>query len=456
VAVAESVQRSPSSRVVVIGAGPCGLACARELERLGHRNWTVLERNDWAGGLAASVVDPAGFTWDLGGHVVFSHFGEFDRMLVEVMGEEVLLHERSSFVRFRDRWVPYPFQNNLRHLPREVAFDCIAGLIEATGAPPDVDFATWISATFGPGITEAFMAPYNAKVWATPLERMSAAWLAERVAVPDRRRALRSLLFEEDDLAWGPNNRFAFPAVGGTGEIYRRLASSLGDRVRFGVGVAAVDPLARVVFSDVGERIAYDVLISTIPIDLLVAVTVGCPDVVRGAATELEHNDVYVVGVGVAAPLCDDRSWLYFPDPTVPFYRVTNFARYAPAHVPGGDVSRFSSLMAEVSHSRWHPVSADGLADDVESALRREALIPTGASAVSHHVINVERAYPVPTRSRDRALGLIQPWLESHGVLSRGRMGSWKYEIGNMDHAVKMGIDAARRVVTGAAEEVWS
>jgi hypothetical protein len=35
-------------------------------------------------------------------------------------------------------------------------------------------------------------------------------------------------------------------------------------------------------------------------------------------------------------------------------------------------------------------------------------------------------------------------------------MGSWKYEIGNMDHAVKMGIDAARRVVTGAAEEVWS
>lgn len=42
---------------------------------------------------------------------------------------------------------------------------------------------------------------------------------------------------------------------------------------------------------------------------------------------------------------------------------------------------------------------------------------------------------------------MIQPWLERRGILSRGRFGSWRYELGNMDHAVKMGIDAARRLV---------
>src|SRR5207248_11799753 len=108
-------------------AGQCGVACARELERLGHHDWLILEAEAGPGGLAASVIDAAGFTWDLGGHVVFSHFGEFDALLEEVMGEEVLSHDRSSFIRFGQGWVPYPFQNNLRYLPHTVRDECLRG-----------------------------------------------------------------------------------------------------------------------------------------------------------------------------------------------------------------------------------------------------------------------------------------------------------------------------------------
>jgi hypothetical protein len=208
---------SPDARIAIIGAGPCGLACARELERVGHHNWTLFERNAFAGGHASSVVDPQGFTWDLGGHVVFSHFGEFDRMLEEVMNGDVNEHERSSYVRFRDRWVPYPFQNNLRYLPPEEAYECLLGLIEAPGGRLEMDFATWMESTFGEGITRHFMRPYNLKVWATPPERMSATWIAERVSVIDHRRALRNVILQQDDVGWGPNNMFVFPASGGDG-----------------------------------------------------------------------------------------------------------------------------------------------------------------------------------------------------------------------------------------------
>jgi len=64
--------------VVVVGAGPCGIGCVRELHRLGAASpdrVLVLEAADHPGGLGASVVDQAGFTWDRGGHVVFSHHG---------------------------------------------------------------------------------------------------------------------------------------------------------------------------------------------------------------------------------------------------------------------------------------------------------------------------------------------------------------------------------------------
>ncbi|MDP9223471.1 MAG: FAD-dependent oxidoreductase, partial [Actinomycetota bacterium] len=250
-------------RIVIIGAGPCGLGCARELERLGHENWVLCERYGYAGGHASSHIDPQGFTWDEGGHVVFSHYREFDRMLEEVMADEVYFHERSSYIRFGDRWVPYPFQNNLRHLPPEVAYECLLGLIEAPGGDPTTDFGTWMEATFGRGITKHFMQPYNFKVWATPAELMQSQWIGERVSVVDYRGALRTIIFGEDDVAWGPNNTFMFPAEGGTGEIYRRVAQRLGHRIQYDRDLVQVDPESRVVtFADVSTE-SYDHLIST-------------------------------------------------------------------------------------------------------------------------------------------------------------------------------------------------
>jgi UDP-galactopyranose mutase len=437
---------------VIIGAGPCGLSCARELERLGHRDWLILERSPHAGGLASSVLDSAGFTWDLGGHVVFSHFGEFDALLDEVMDGDVRWHDRSSFVRFADRWVPYPFQNNLRYLPEDLCEQCLEGLARAPGGSIEMDFAAWMQATFGDGIARHFMGPYNKKVWATDPARMSARWIAERVSVVDHARALANVREGRDDVAWGPNNRFVFPATGGTGEIYRRLALTLGDRVRYRAPVALVDPGAREVGLADGSRVAYDAVVSTMPLDRLVQMMAGCPDTLRAAAAQLRHTSVYMVGVGYEAPLAQTMSWMYFPQPDVPFYRVTNFAKYAEANVPGADTSRFCSFMTETARSPERPVPREGLEERVEAGLRAVGLVEGRPPVASLHVEDIDYAYPVPTLERDRALAEIQPWLAQQGILSRGRFGSWLYEVGNMDHAVKMGIDAARRLVTGAEE----
>lgn len=440
--------------ILVIGAGPCGLACARELERLGRDDWLVLESSDAAGGLARSVLDPAGFTWDLGGHVVFSHFGEFDALLSEVMGDDVLHHDRSSYVRFGEGWVPYPFQNNLRHLPEPMRDECLEALAAAPGAPAGTDFGAWIEGTFGTGIGRHFMRPYNLKVWATALEEMSADWIAERVAVVDAGRAARNVREGRDDLGWGPNNEFVFPRQGGTGEIYRRLAERLGDRVRLNSRVVAVDGARRQVKLAGGETLAYDQLVSTMPLDLLVQSLNEAPAEVREAAGRLRHNSVRMVGVGVEAPLRDARSWLYFPQPELPFYRVTNFAKYSPANVPYADTTRFSSFMTEVAHSPQRPVRRAGLEERVVEGLRAAGLLEEGTPVRSIHVEEIPYAYPVPTLERDAALARIQPWLMDRGILSRGRFGAWCYEIGNMDHAVKMGIDAARLLV-GGEEELW-
>src|SRR5882757_5690805 len=93
-------------RVLIIGAGPTGIGAAYRLKALGYENFRVIEANDYAGGLASSFVDDKGFTWDIGGHVQFSHYDYFDRAMEEFLGRDGwLTHEREAWVWMRDRFI---------------------------------------------------------------------------------------------------------------------------------------------------------------------------------------------------------------------------------------------------------------------------------------------------------------------------------------------------------------
>ncbi|MFD9107045.1 protoporphyrinogen/coproporphyrinogen oxidase [Streptomyces bottropensis] len=446
---------------MILGAGPCGLACAHELQRLGHRDWVLLEAAQTVGGLGASVVDRAGFTWDLGGHVVFSKLKSFDSLLAELFEpDELLHHDRSSFVRHSGSWVPYPFQQHLHHLPQAMAQRCLDDMAAAQAqgsALTGSDFASWLKSTYGRALVEEFFAPYNQKIWATNLSEMSASWISERVA-PANTEALRLALKRgyTSTQGWGPNAQFAFPAKGGTGAIWQRLAARLDGDVRTGQSVVYLDETAKSLLTTDGTVLTYDHLVTTSPLDRLVAMTAGAPKSIRQAATTLRHTTVAMAGLGYRSPTTDRRSWLYFPGADTPFYRATNFSRYAPANVPGSDPDRYSAWMTETSLPTGTVLDRAALIERCDAALRRCGLVPENAQRVNGHVELIPYAYPVPTTGRDDALDLIQPWLEKHGIYSRGRFGTWRYEIGNMDHAVTMGQDIARRLVHGTAERIYT
>jgi protoporphyrinogen oxidase len=116
-------------RILILGAGPTGLGAAYRLHELGHQNFLVLEKNAYPGGLAASFADDKGFTWDIGGHVQFSHYDYFDQVMDRALGDAWVHHTRQSHIWICERFVPYPFQNNLRYLPKEELVRCVRGLL---------------------------------------------------------------------------------------------------------------------------------------------------------------------------------------------------------------------------------------------------------------------------------------------------------------------------------------
>lgn len=174
-------------KLLVIGVGPTGLGAAlRRIER-GESSVLILEAGAEPGGLASSVRDPQGFTWDLGSHLQFSHYEKFDAVLDAAMADsDWYHHDRSTWIRLGEESIPYPFQHNLHRLPPMMRWECVQGLLNATAVgdqPGETDFRTWIGRTFGAGIAAHFLCPYNSKIWAWPLEDMSHRRVGERVAL---------------------------------------------------------------------------------------------------------------------------------------------------------------------------------------------------------------------------------------------------------------------------------
>src|SRR3989344_6428446 len=112
---------SVKTKFAIIGAGPTGLGAAYRLTELNENDFLLFEKSERPGGLATSYVDGQGFTWDIGGHVQFSHYKYFDTLMEKALGKEGwLFHERESWAWMRDRFVPYPVQNNIRYFPEEI------------------------------------------------------------------------------------------------------------------------------------------------------------------------------------------------------------------------------------------------------------------------------------------------------------------------------------------------
>ncbi|ETS83953.1 hypothetical protein PFICI_05829 [Pestalotiopsis fici W106-1] len=471
--------------ILVIGAGPTGLGAAKRLQQLNSASWLIVDSNETPGGLASTDVTPEGFLYDVGGHVIFSHYKYFDDCLNEALpaSDDWYTHQRISYVRYQGQWVPYPFQNNIAVLPKEEQVKCLESLIDAaldarTRSPADKpkNFDEWNIRNVGQRLTEIFMRPYNFKVWAVPTTKMNATWLGERVAAPNVKLLTKNAILNKVAGTWGPNSTFRFPARGGTGGIWTALADTLDDeKTRFGKHgqVTKVDADAKKAYLADGTIINYQFMVSTMAVDYLAK---SMDDLkLQDLCKPLFYSSTNVIGIGIRGERPErigDKCWLYFVEDNCPFYRATIFSNYSPYNQPqAGKLlttkqlangkkpassqplpGPYWSIMLEVSESSYKPVNHDTLlADSIQGLINTELLKPDD-EIVSTYVRRFDHGYPTPSVERNDALDQILPYLKSKDILSRGRFGSWKYEVGNQDHSFMLGVEAVDNIVSGGVE----
>src|SRR5207247_10028598 len=100
---------------------------------------------------------------------------------------------------------------------------------------------------------------------------------------------------------------------------------------------------------------------------------------------------------------------------------------------PNRATSRYCSLLMQTTYSRFRPLPSGDFVQSVVQGLVAEGILERSDLPLieSTYLIHAGHAYPIPSVDRDEALAVIHEYLEPREIYSRGRFGSWKYQIGN-------------------------
>ncbi len=429
-------------KTAILGGGLSGLTLARLLHEHGE-DVIVLEAEPAYGGLCRSKTDQ-GFTFDRGGsHIIFSRDAEVLAFMHRMIAGNEQRNDRHTKIFYKQRYIKYPFENGLSDLPPEDRFFCISEFIKTLIAaekgelPAPSNFREWIYHTFGKGIAECYMVPYNEKIWKFPTAQMSLHWVDGRIPRPPVDDVIRSAIGIETE-GYTHQSVFSYPLDGGIEALVHAIARPIEPVTRTGFVITSVRKKGHQwLISDGLETIKADRCICTMPVQHLIAALEHVPEAVVAACNSLTYNALVCVNIGIRGTV-PDISWLYIPDPALgKTNRISFPSSYSRNVAPAG----CSAILAEITHQPGDDVAqmtGAALIEEVTATLETMQIL-TRDQIVYSSVEHQPFAYVVYDLAYQNNIAIVRNYCEAQGIPLVGRFAQFEYL--NMDGCIRNVID---------------
>ena len=446
--------------VVILGAGPAGLATGHELSANGRRV-TALERNGYVGGLCRTVHD-RGYKFDLGGHRWFTKNEDLNNWFRRLMAGELVLVERISRIYYGGKYYNYPvsFRDVMRNttlftLARAGIDFVVASFRYGVMNKPIRNMKDGYTAQFGKTLYEMFFRRYSEKVWGKPCEELSADWVSQRSkglsvwsiakeALSQKKTEIKSLIEE-----------FMYPRDGYM-RIPERMAEDIGksgNQVVTNASVKAItyrgpnDFIVTYQGPEGEKQVNATHVVSTIPLGALaMMLTPKAEPAVVEAARGLVFRDLITVNLMLKKRQVSKDTWLYVQDENIIFGRLHEPKNWSPAMVPDAEhTSLVLECFCTVGDKIWSRTD-DEVAQQCVADLVEKLHFVEPHEVEGWAVIRTRYAYPVYDLDYLNKIEIIKGFLGGfQGLQIVGRGGAFRYN--NADHSIEMGLLLGRRLL---------
>lgn len=506
-----------TKKVVIVGAGPAGLTAAYKLTREGGYQVTVLEKEDFAGGIARTV-NHNGNRIDIGGHRFFSKSKEVMDLWQEIMpvqgkpsvddiilGREkpltpggpdpdkedgvLLVRSRVSRILYLKKFFDYPISLKAQTIANlGLAKTAVAGIAYVKSQAfkrKEVTLEDFMINRFGLALYKMFFKDYTAKVWGKDPSEISAAWGAQRIKGLSLTKAVVYMLkkpfirkgLNQDNVETSLIDLFSYPKKG-PGQLWESMAEKIqknGGKIIYNTKVSGIktsDTGLQAVVTQTGtetEVLEADYFISSMPVSELIAeLDCDVPADVRETALKLPYRDFITVGLLVKKLKIKNTTklktiadvvpdcWIYVQEPSVKMGRVQIFNNWSPYMVKDFQNTVWIGLeyFCSEGDEMWTMPDAEFIKFATAEAVET-GLIEAG-SVLDSIRINVEKAYPAYFGTYEH-FDLVKDYLNKFdNLFCIGRNGQHRYN--NMDHSMLTAIEAVTAIQTGKIDknELWN
>ncbi len=484
---------------VVLGGGICGLAAGLTLAERGQQV-TVLEAQDFLGGLAATLRGETGAGFDFGPHAYHARNQRVLDLFKEIAHDGFPARAKNVRIKFRGKYYKYPLEaldiarSMSPFLAARALLDYSLEAMRRKIRPRTlVSAEDWVVQAMGRTLYGLFFGPYTTKVWGIPPSRLAASFAQHRIPHISLAKVIVSSLRKGRAKIAGSEHRYA-PLVielyyppRGAGLISDRMAERIrradprnqtrtstlvtrletdGDRVtavwcrpvpstrrdgqlaQLASGTeAAGNPYAGVATPE--ERIVCDSVVNTIPLPALIGLLGDAAPAEAGAAAgALRFRAITIVGLRVKRPRALPAQSIYFTNKT--FNRLSETRNYGGSEICADDETvLLCDITCDVGDAIWN-ASADELGRRCAKELAEEGFLRESELAEAV-VLRSTFGYPVYMVGYERAIDTLMRELgRFDNLVTGGRQGLYKYV--DMDIASEMGISMAEHLLSGRSK----
>lgn len=390
-------------KYLILGAGPSGLSFANRLLEQGETDFLVLEKEEEAGGLCRSM-DVDGSPLDIGGgHFLDVRRPKVDEFLFQFMPEnEWDKYDRDSRIQIGEEIIGHPMEANIwqMSLEKQVAYlksIAIAGC--NTGEEMPEEFISWIYWKLGERIAEDYMIPYNQKMFGEELNHLGTYWLSKLPNVSFEETLLSCLTKKAYGQQPG-HAQFYYPKKYGYGEVWKRMAEKLGDKICYHVSANSIDFETKTV----NGIYRAEKIITTIPWTAWKELH-GMPEELKEKINKLKYSSVVIEYV--PEKLETKAQWIYYPDEELSYHRILVRHNFCPD-----------------SKGYWTETNKTRVKSQTE--------------AFSYEN---EYAYPLNTVDKPEIMKELLAWCHKKDIYGLGRWGEWEHY--NSDVVVELAMNLA-------------
>ncbi|NBH25610.1 amine oxidoreductase [Lachnospiraceae bacterium] len=395
-------------KYLILGAGPAGLSFACKLSQEGERNFLVLEKEDTAGGLCRSeIVDHAPI--DIGGgHFLDTKDNEVLDFLFHFMPqEEWNLFKRDSHIEIGNLQIDHPMEaniwqmnidNQIEYLKSIAVAGCNAGIKK-----PEL-FSQWIIWKLGRRIADDYMLPYNQKLFGSNFEELGTYWL-EKLPNVSFEETLRSCIEKKPYGKEPAHTFFYYPKKYGYGEVWRRMADSIKNKIIYGYKVKMLDVVNRVI----NNEYAAEYIINTCPwsdfeLDNIPYNLKADTNLLKYVSICVEYDN---------KELASPAQWVYIPSQEVMEHRILirkNFITGAKGYWKEINFERYKNESNKVSYCNTY-------------------------------------SYPVNSMDKPRIMNSLLSSMKLKNIFGLGRWGEWEHL--NSDAVVRHALNLVQIIKSG-------